>query len=154
VTRLWRRLDGWDRASTALLILAALLTLALFLPRPVAADDDHRAAWEAAARANGHVVNDRRYAEHVIRVVWGVQAGMPGVAEQAIRVVHCETGGRYNHDALGAAGELGWFQHHPIHGHPRHILLDPWENTRLALSLYQRQGWQPWTCARIVGVLR
>lgn len=102
-----------------------------------------REVWEREAEANGDPVSDRRYAEHVVRVVWG-SAGAP--VDQALRVIHCETGGTYRHDAIGRAGEVGYFQVHPIHGYPKAVLLDPWENSRIALGLWQRQGWVPWSC--------
>jgi len=137
----------------AVFLLGAILGAVLnscFAPTRVHASPDFRAQWEQEATQNDHVVNDRRYAEHVIRVVWG-PAGAP--VNQALRVVDCETGGKFNHDAVGRAGEIGYFQIHPIHGHPRQRLLDPLQNATIALELYQRNGWYPWTCAYIVGVI-
>lgn len=31
-----------------------------------------------------------------------------------------------------------------IHGHTYDVLVDPYENTRIAHELYQLRGWQPW----------
>lgn len=158
MTRAWARLDVWDWLTAVLCAVTAVLFVALWAPRPVAAEPGLRVAWETQARAAGHEVSDRRYAEHVITIVWG-QAGAP--VSEAMRVVHCETGGTYNTRAVGAAGERGLLQVHPIHrptiavlGMTWDDMFDPWANARFGLWLYQRQGWQPWSCARIVGVLR
>lgn len=74
-------------------------------------------------------------------------AGWPEAAiPEALRVFWCES--NYNRYAVGAAGELGLAQLHPrwhlwrFDGDP----FDPIINLRAALSLYNEQGWRPWSC--------
>ena len=39
---------------------------------------------------------------------------------------------------------VGLFQIAGIHGHTYDVLVDPYENTRIAHELYLGQGWRPW----------
>ena len=67
----------------------------------------------------------------------------------AMRIVACETGRTFDPGAVGAAGERGWFQIHPIHwGKPQCSgnLFDPVVNTACAYSIWAAQGWWPWSC--------
>ena len=65
-------------------------------------------------------------------------------------IAGCETGGTYYNRAVGGAGELGWFQIHPVHfgsAHPGK-LLDARYNTRAAWRLSSGgTNAGPWTCA-------
>ena len=53
-------------------------------------------------------------------------------------------------DAVGAAGELGQAQLHPVHAATmlRRGLdyADEGGRVRFAVQLWERQGWQPWSC--------
>ena len=65
-------------------------------------------------------------------------------------IAGCETGGTYYNRAVGGAGELGWFQIHPVHfgwADPGQ-LSDARYNTRAAWRLSSGgTNAGPWTCA-------
>lgn len=67
----------------------------------------------------------------------------------ALRVAACESG--MNPAAVGAAGERGLFQIHPVHapalGARWAQMFDPATNIAVAHELYRTQGWRPWSCA-------
>ena len=71
---------------------------------------------------------------------------------KALSVVHCES--RFNPGTVGAAGDRGLFQIHPVHipylsdrGMSWEAMFDPASNIAYAHDLYSRSGWGPWTCA-------
>lgn len=71
---------------------------------------------------------------------------------KALSVVYCES--RFNPGTVGAAGERGLFQIHPVHipylaerGMTWDSMFDPASNIAYAYDLYNRSGWGPWTCA-------
>lgn len=74
----------------------------------------------------------------------------------AMRIVSCETGGTFDPNAVGDAGERGWFQIHSTHwGKPQcnpNLLFDPVYNTACAYFIYagdentSGSGWGPWSC--------
>lgn len=71
---------------------------------------------------------------------------------KALSVVYCES--RFNTGTVGAAGERGLFQIHPVHipyladrGLSWDAMFDPASNIAYAYDLYSRSGWGPWTCA-------
>lgn len=71
---------------------------------------------------------------------------------KALSVVYCES--RFNTGTVGAAGERGLFQIHPVHipyladrGLSWDAMFDPVSNIAYAYDLYSRSGWGPWTCA-------
>ena len=71
---------------------------------------------------------------------------------KALSVVYCES--RFNTGTVGAAGERGLFQIHPVHipyladrGMSWDAMFDPASNIAYAYDLYSRSGWGPWTCA-------
>jgi hypothetical protein len=71
---------------------------------------------------------------------------------KALSVVYCES--RFNPGTVGAAGERGLFQIHPVHipyladrGMTWDSMFDPASNIAYAYDLYSRSGWGPWTCA-------
>ena len=73
------------------------------------------------------------------------------MAEQAHDVVWCES--KYDPTRVGALGEIGPFQLHPVHreraermGYAWAEVADPMVNTEVAISIYQEQGFGPWTC--------
>lgn len=72
----------------------------------------------------------------------------------AERIIGCESGWDENNDSPTA--DHGLFQinrpAHPdafIRGRNMH---DPVQNAKYALRLHELAGWQPWTCARILGI--
>lgn len=79
-----------------------------------------------------------------------LNAGWPEDEQRAAaRVAGCESG--WHPEAVGHAGELGLFQIHEVHlaaGGPeeRRLLMDPLVNARVALLIWQQQGWAPWSC--------
>jgi hypothetical protein len=71
---------------------------------------------------------------------------------KALSVVYCES--RFDTNTVGAAGERGLFQIHPVHipyladrGLSWDSMFDPASNIAYAYDLYSRSGWGPWTCA-------
>jgi soluble lytic murein transglycosylase-like protein len=87
--------------------------------------------------------------EQMIRDEWGDRS------DEALRVAHCES--KLDPDDVSSAGATGVFQIMPVHTwRVRKVggkhLADPLTNVRVARSLYEDEGWRPWTCARIVGL--
>ena len=71
---------------------------------------------------------------------------------KALSVVYCES--RFNPGTVGAAGERGLFQIHPVHipylqdrGMAWDDMFSVSANIAYAYDLYSRSGWGPWTCA-------
>jgi hypothetical protein len=75
--------------------------------------------------------------------------------EFAVKVATCESG--LNPRAVGSHGERGIFQIHPVHissiqkaGFTWDQMFDPNINITYAKMLYNWNGWQPWTCSRLI----
>jgi hypothetical protein len=77
-------------------------------------------------------------------------------ADEALRIANCES--RFDPDDVSSAGAIGVFQIRlvdhgwrikKVHGKD---LTDPRTNVRVAHHIYEDQGWQPWVCARILGI--
>ena len=72
--------------------------------------------------------------------------------EKALAVATCESGLRA--DAISPGGaNWGLFQINRVHegrvrslGYTWSQMLDPYVNTRVALSIYKESGWAPWAC--------
>ena len=58
-------------------------------------------------------------------------------------IVQCESGG--DRRAVGAAGEVGWLQVHPIHQFSGD-LTDPSANLDAGFEVRERQGFRAWSC--------
>lgn len=71
-----------------------------------------------------------------------------GEQVRAANVMWCESRGR--DDVVGAAGEVGRFQIHPIHeARFAHLdLTDAEQNGIAAAELWREVGWQAWACAK------
>ena len=72
----------------------------------------------------------------------------------ALSIVRCETGGTFSQYVVGSAGEVSWWQFHPIHFgwlDEARAVADPRYATSIAYRM-SRGGsdWSPWTCARYV----
>lgn len=116
----------------------------------------HRASTH---RAPSRLTREQRM-RRIIRHIWP-----DNTENQAIRVFRCESNLNPNtvnwrdvHYAHGRIyrGSWGLAQIGALHTwaykhHPRE-LLNPWRNLRAALRLYRANGWQPWSCARILGI--
>ena len=101
--------------------------------------------------------------ETLIRRVWGT------AGDEAIRVAECEDPGLYAHayiDGGSVTGQyVGIFQlgssERATWGHWPYSSSDPstaltasaWDQIVAGHELYLDYGWQPWECARIVGIL-
>lgn len=75
--------------------------------------------------------------------------------EYAVQVAVCESG--LNPNAVGSHGERGLFQIHPVHissiqkaGFTWDQMFDPNANIAYAKLLYGWQGWNPWSCSRLI----
>jgi len=81
-----------------------------------------------------------------------VVAAFPEDPDTAIRIVSCESG--WNPEARSPTNDTGLFQINDIHRTPSGVaaglsvadLTDPATNIRIARSLYDQSGWQPWSC--------
>ena len=79
-------------------------------------------------------------------------SGSAAWAAEATRIARCES--TWNPRAVGAAGERGLMQIHPVHRPWLEALGYPWPsmwhagtNLRAALLLYERRGgWDDWSC--------
>jgi hypothetical protein len=88
----------------------------------------------------------------VIDVVFGP------VAPQAEKIVNCESGFRAN--AVSPTNDHGLFQINIVHkanftkvtGQPWSAIYDPLYNSVYAKWLYDRSGWKPWSCKRVLGL--
>lgn len=141
------------RPQTAL-ILAALA--GLFLAFQTSADGPEGPARVGRAEPPGHRYldpssTDAGLAEdEVVRALRA--AGWPeDRVGEALRVAGCESGWRPA--ALGSAGEVGLFQIHPVHaarfdfhGVPLDPA-DPVHNAYVALQIWGKEGWRPWSCS-------
>lgn len=73
-------------------------------------------------------------------------------AAEAERVAHCES--TMDPAAVSSTNDHGLFQINAVHqpdfvevtGQPWYMVYDAFWNTVFAKHLYDRQGWQPWTC--------
>jgi len=78
------------------------------------------------------------------------------VEEEARKIARCES--NFNNSAIGKAGEIGVFQIHPVHFKEVESLkldLHTLEgNFAYSRILYSRESWQPWSCARLTGVIK
>lgn len=76
------------------------------------------------------------------------------VAEQAVRVSSCETGGTFNPTVVNSSGHTGLFQLSPRYHTARAARLGfSWPqmsearpNALVAADLFAEQQWRPWTC--------
>jgi hypothetical protein len=80
------------------------------------------------------------------------------VAPQAVKVAECESGLRPT--AVSPTNDHGLFQINIVHqadftrvtGQPWSAVYDQLYNSLYAKALYDRQGWAPWTCRRVLGL--
>jgi hypothetical protein len=99
------------------------------------------------ARRAGFVCNVARQTSDPVRAiyaVWGLRA------PEAIRVFRCESHlyvGARNGQYLGIA-QMGLYAR-GRYGHGHTAL----EQARAAYRMWRAEGWHPWSCARIVGIL-
>lgn len=120
----------------ALVITVVAVAVLMIAPR-VGAEESPTVHWIADLNAPAIEVPE----------AWAATAGP---------VIWCES--KFNPAAVGAAGERGALQIHPIHeAGMRRQGLD-WRNsevdrTRYAIQMWERSGWQPaWSCAKKLGV--
>ena len=93
------------------------------------------------------IPHTRMLIEYYMEIIW------EWVAEEAKAVfLGCENRS-VDHHAVGAAGERGIAQLHPVHRHRFESkgwswddAFDPVYNLVVAKSIYDEQGWEPWTC--------
>jgi hypothetical protein len=77
-------------------------------------------------------------------------------AAEAIKIAQCESGLRPT--AVSPTNDHGLFQINAVHqpdftratGQPWSAVYDAMTNTRYAKWLYDRQGWAPWSCKRVL----
>ncbi len=87
-------------------------------------------------------------------VIWAIDAlcvPIPaGMARDVVAVAQCES--RWDVGAVGAAGEHGLLQVHPIHAGPMaRAGLDygaEGDRLRWAVRMWEGSGWRPWSCGR------
>ncbi len=80
------------------------------------------------------------------------------VANQAVAIVRCETGGTFDPNSTGRQGEVGLAQLHPRwqsgraakFGWSMNDLYDPAKNLVVAVDLYSESGWSQWSCRRVL----
>lgn len=76
----------------------------------------------------------------VMHVAYTVSGDLRWSAE-AVVVAECESGLRRGQ--VGAQGEQGLWQIHPVHGA---VPSDPYAQAVIARALWEDQGWTPWSC--------
>ena len=77
--------------------------------------------------------------------------------DEALAIVNCES--RFHPNSVGGVGERGLFQVHPIHrkrierlGYSWDDMFNPYKNVNVAYDIFKEQGWNPWTCKRVLEV--
>jgi hypothetical protein len=86
----------------------------------------------------------------VIQTVFGP------AAPQARKIVSCES--EWNTNAVSPTNDHGLFQINIVHkanftkvtGQPWSAIYNPLYNTVYAKWLYDREGWEPWSCKRVL----
>lgn len=116
----------------------------------VVADDQVETAGDLGATGHGAVLTSAQ-----VRDLWVSQGGPYDQAAVAAAVATAESGRRptaLNVTNANGSKDFGLFQINTIHradfeqvtGRPWADVLDPTVNTRFAVHLQHRQGWQPW----------
>lgn len=100
-----------------------------------------KATWQTCA--NGYAC-----AKAVIQHYFGAGWRYP------LAIVGCETGHTFSKYVRGSAGEVSWWQLHPVHFgwiDEARAVADPRYATRIAYRMsHGGSDWSPWTCARYV----
>lgn len=76
------------------------------------------------------------------------------VIKQAIDIFYCESGLRWNAENYknsNGSNDGGVAQINSVHGFTMDERLDYIKNLQIAHKMYDRQGWNPWTCAEKLG---
>jgi hypothetical protein len=88
--------------------------------------------------------------------VW-THFGPVGQNHNARKIVQCES--NWNPNAVSPTNDHGLFQINRrwherdfvrVTGQPWHKVYDPEFNSQYARWLYDRQGWRPWACSRVL----
>jgi len=117
-------------------------------PEPIAQPVQSATARGTSEHATGDLTGDQ----------WGaIRDAFPAGEEwTASRIMLCESGG--DATEVGAAGERGLMQIHPIHrpliadlGYTWDQMFDADANMEVARALYDQSGWSPWSCLSKVG---
>ena len=86
----------------------------------------------------------------------GIRQNFPPTEHvRAAEIAHCESS--WNTMAFNTSGERsrGYFQINGV-AHPHwdnDTMFDPAQNCRAAGELFRQSGWQPWSCARVLGII-
>jgi len=95
-------------------------------------------------------------------IIAAIQETFGKDAEQAIRIASCESGIRseaIGHNSNGSR-DYGIFQINSVHFGKIPVkdkvayLLNADNNIALAYQIYQRQGWNPWVCKKVLAYLK
>lgn len=117
----------------------------------VAADENERPTYlggapEVATAEEGAALSQRELTETLREAGWPEQ-----LEAKARAVAGCESG--WNPTAIGHVGERGLFQVHPVHDWRFRWIFgeeadpfDPHQNAAVALDIWARFGWDPWSC--------
>jgi len=81
--------------------------------------------------------------------------------EQAKKIANCESGGnsqaigdghlKFQKDGVTYGASYGYFQIRYLAGRPEPSqLLEPEFNVKYASEMYSNQGWQPWSCKKVL----
>jgi hypothetical protein len=129
-----------------------LLTAAIGISLAVLLSACEPASPEAtvAAQFAGEKPAPQLSVEQVIEKYFG------GATSQANKIVRCESG--FNPDAVSRTNDHGLFQINQVHranwpavtGAPWADRYDAELNTVYAKYLYDREGWRPWSCRRVL----
>jgi hypothetical protein len=86
----------------------------------------------------------------------GIRRNFPPAEHvRAAEIAHCESS--WNSRAFNPSGERsrGYFQINGV-AHPQwdnDSMFDPAKNCEAAGQLFQQSGWQPWSCAGVLGIV-
>lgn len=154
-------IDSGERVGTSPQTLSEEATTTSFLPTPVVTTTSAPApvtttvprARTAPIERPARSVGDSEGVRRIVREVFG-RFG-PVVADEAVRVASCETGGTFDPNATNGQ-HLGLFQisraYHADRvqrmGYLWAQLADPEVNALVAADIYAESGWGPWTCRR------
>lgn len=96
--------------------------------------------------------------EEMIMTAFASRGATVEQQDQALRVAQCESNLRPGAVSPGG-GNWGLFQINKVHtgrvaahGFAWSEMLYPWQNAVVAADLWAESGWQPWSCARRLGI--